>query len=144
MNDTITMTFDDDADDLGAVVYIDRRAFTQYTDSMNHTEEDAFGKHLDDLIEASDRVELARYPFISFAKPADYDRKKYCVEPLGEEHIELRVGQEEARTQTAVSSAKHHYYLMSLCGHPEEIRYLREELQMPREDLCKLRGISDP
>jgi hypothetical protein len=29
MDDTITMTFDDDADDLGDLVYIDRKAFTK-------------------------------------------------------------------------------------------------------------------
>lgn len=144
MDDTITLTFNGDDSALGDLIYIDRKAFTQYTDSMNHTEEDAFGKHLDDLMEACNRADLAKYPFISFAKPADFDRKKYCVEPLGQDHAEWRFDNEEIKTLTAVSRAKHHFHLMWLCGHPQEIRKLHEELQMSPEDFCKVRGITDP
>jgi hypothetical protein len=144
MDDTITLTFDDDPNDVDGIIYINRKVFTEYTESMNHTQVDEFNRHLDLLIEASNRAELAQYAFLSFTKPADYDRKKYSIEPLGQEHAEWRSDNEEAKTQTAVSSAKHHFYLMSLCGRPEGIEKLHCELTLSDQELCKLRQITDP
>jgi hypothetical protein len=143
MNDT-NLTFNDDADDIGGMVYIDRMAFALYTDSMNHTQEDEFNCHLDDLLDASNRVELAKYPFISLTRPSGFDRKDYRVVPLGQEHIELREWCEWAKAQTAMSDAKHHFFLMRLCGHPEEVEQLRHELTLSDEELCRLRRITDP
>ena len=143
MDDTRSLTFDDSADDLGAAVYINCQSFTKCTESMNHFEDDEFNSHLDELIEASNRTELAKFPFIFLSRPDDYDRQRYCAEPIGQEHIELRVCREEAAAQTAVYDAEHHFYLMSLCGHPEEEEKLRNELTMSAEELCKIRGSGD-
>ena len=84
----ISITFDGDMSVLGGAVYINRKAFSDHVELMNHTQEDEFNKRLDDLIEANNRAELAKYPFVSFTKPADFDLEKYCVEPMGWEHTE--------------------------------------------------------
>jgi hypothetical protein len=144
MDNTRSLTFDDDDSALGGLIYIDRKAFTQYTDEMDHAAENEFNSHLDDLLDSSNRVELSKYPFISLTRPGDFDRTKYFAEPLGPEHIELREWRDEAKAQTAVESAKHHYFLMHLCGHPAEFNALRSELTLSDEELCKIRGISNP
>jgi hypothetical protein len=144
MDDTRSLTFDDDPNDLGAVVYINRKAFREFTDEMTHTLEDEFNSHLDDLLDASNRVELAKYPFVCLTRPGDFDRSKYRLEPLGQEHIELREWCEWAKAQTAMSDAKHHFFLMRLCGHPEEVEQLRHELALSDDELRTLRRITFP
>lgn len=140
----ITITFDDDMSALSGAVYINRKGFSDYTDSMNHTQEDEFNDHLDNLIENNRRQELRQYPFVSFTKPADFDPKEYCVEPTGWEHAEMREADEQAMAQIAPDRAKRHFYLMWLCVHPEEIEKLQHQLTLSTEELGKLRGIADP
>jgi hypothetical protein len=144
MDDTRTLTFSDDANDLGGVIYFHCKAYGTFCESMNHTEQDAFDKHLDILINHNRRKELAQYPFLSFTRPAVFDQDKYSVEPLGQEHAEWCAANEEAKTQTAVSSAKRHFHLMWLCARPEEVEKLQYEVLMSTEDMGKIRGISDP
>lgn len=139
----ITITFDD-MSALVDVVYINRRAFCDYTDSMNHLEEDQFNDYLDNLIENNRRKELKQYSFVSFDKPTDINPEKYCVEPMGWEHAEMRADDEQAMLQTAVDRAKRHFYLMWLCVHPEEIEKLQHQLTLNTGELGKLRGIADP
>ena len=83
MDNTRSLTFDDDDSALGGLIYIDRKAFTQYIDEMNHTELDQFNAHLDRLIETHRRAELRQFPFVSFDKPTDFDQRNYCEEPMG-------------------------------------------------------------
>jgi hypothetical protein len=142
VDDTKSLTFFDDADELGGVIYCNRAAYGEFTDAMNHVEMDKFDAHLDDLIEKHRYEELAQYPFLSFSKPADYDRKKYSIEPLGPERAEWSAANEEAKDH--VSSAKRHFYLMWLCAHPEEVQKLQNESLLSTEELGRLRGISDP
>lgn len=140
----IELTFFDDMSVLGGVVYIARKGFSDFIDAMNHTQEDEFNRHLDDLIEANNRAELAKYPFASFIKPADFDPEKYCVEPIGLEHVELREADDQAMAQTAADRAKHHFRIMWLCGHPEELEELQRQVTLRTAELGKLRGIDDP
>jgi len=144
MDNTLTLTFNDDADVLGGVIYFNREMYSEFTDPMNHTEEDEFDKHIDDLIDKHKYEELARYSFISFVKPADYDRKKYSVEPLGPEREEWTRYNYEVKIQSASDDAERHFYLMWLCVHPEEVEQLQAEILLSTEDLGRLRGISDP
>src|ERR1035437_8317467 len=97
----ISITFDGDMSVLGGAVYINRKAFSDYVELMNHTQEDEFNKRLDDLTEANNRAALAKYPFVSFTKPADLDPKEYTVEQMGLEHVELREIDEEFKVLTA-------------------------------------------
>jgi hypothetical protein len=142
MDDT-NLTFNDDDSALGGAIYFNREAYSTHTDLMNHTEEVAFDKHLDDLIDKHKYEELARYSFISFVKPADYDRKKYSVEPLGPEREEWTSYNYEIKIQSAADDAERHFYLMWLCVHPEEVEQLQAEILLSTEDLGRLRGISD-
>jgi hypothetical protein len=143
MDDT-NLTFNDDADSLGGVIYFNRDAFSKFTDAMNHVEEAAFDAHIDDLIDKHRYEELAQYSFLSFVKPADYDRKKYSVEPLGPEREEWTSYNYEVKIQSAADDAERHFYLMWLCVHPEEVEQLQAEILLSTEDLGRLRGISDP
>jgi hypothetical protein len=140
----ISITFDGDMSVFGGVVYINRKAFSDHVELMNHTQEDEFNKRLDDLIEANNRAELAKFPFVLFTKPADLDPKKDAVEPMGLEHVELREFDEEFKALTAVDRAKHHFRIMWLCIHPEEIEKLRHQLTLNACELGKLRSIGDP
>src|ERR1035441_1690549 len=96
-----TITFDNDMSVLSDDVYINRKGFSDHTDSMNHLEEDQFNDHLDNLIENNRRKELKQYSFVSFDKPADFDLENYFVEPMGWEHAEMRADDEQAMAQTA-------------------------------------------
>ena len=140
----ITITFDGDMSALVDVVYINRKEFSNHVELMNHLEEDRFNDHLDDLIENNRRQELKQYPFVSFTKPADFDPEKYCVEPTGWEHAEMRADDEQAMLQTAVDRAKHHFRIMRLCGHSEELEELQRQVTLSTEELGRLRGIADP
>jgi hypothetical protein len=144
MDDAISLNFDTDPDDLGDLIYIHCQAYSNFTDAMNHTEEDAFEKHLDNLIDHNKREQLAQYPFIFFRKPADFDRTKYAVQPRGPERAEWNAVNEHVKLDNAISRAKRHYYIMSLCGHPAEVEQLQHELTSSDEELCKLRRITDP
>jgi hypothetical protein len=144
VEDTQSISFFDDPDDLGGIIFFNRKAHSEFTDLMNHIEEDEFDAHIDDLIQKHRYAELARYPFIFFRKPADFDPKKYSVEPLGQERAEWSAANDQAMTQTAVSRAKRHFHLMWLCVRPEEVKKLQNEILLSTEDLGKLRGIGDP
>jgi len=142
--DDFTITFDGDMSALVDVVYINRKEFSNHVELMNHLEEDQFNDHLDNLIENNRRKELKQYPFVSFTKPADFDPEKYCVEPTGWEHAEMREADEQAMAQTAVDRAKHHFRIMRLCGHSEELEELQRQVTLSTEELGKLQGIADP
>ena len=129
---------------LGGVVYINRKGFSDFIDPMNHNQEDEFNKRLDELIETNNRAELAKYSFVSFTKPADFEPKKYAVEPMGWEHEEMREADEEFKVLTARDRAKHHFRIMWLCGHSDELEELQRQVTLSTEELGKLRGIGDP
>lgn len=143
MDNITELTFHDDDNKLGGRVYIDRKAFTQYIDEMNHTELDQFNAHLDRLIETHRRAELRQFPFVSFEKPADFDRSNYCEEPMGSEHAEMRGENEYFDSMNAVEHAKRHYRLMWYCAHPEEVAKLEIELSVSAADLAQQRRTTE-
>jgi hypothetical protein len=63
---------------------------------------------------------------------------------MGWEHAEMREADEQAMAQTAVDRAKHHFRIMRLCGHSEELEELQRQLTLSTEELGKLRGVDDP